>query len=570
MRMILSVLLTLALASVAYTAIPLVTSPSWTSSDNDYATGGGFGDFNGDGYIDLATGNGQDMARNYNHVYINHNGVLETTASWASTEQRGFSHLMVGDLNHDGKPDLAVVTLGLYPSSQDTNPAVIYYNTGSALEHTASWHSHDRYASFDCDFGDVWGDGNLSMAVSAGDAYTNANRRVRMYRNRNGVMDTLPAWQGDTLASDALRFADLNNDGWLDLIVGCRHRLDVYLNNTGTLPAAPSWSTPNVGWVLRVALGDVNNDGWLDVAVASNGQNGDPASFKVFRNTNGTLENNASWTASIGGDIYPSSVAFGDVNNNGYPDLAAGSWGSSGIGSGRSIYVFENTGGNLSTNYGWSWTNTASFVSETVVWGDVRNTHLIPTADTVSGNGARRLWYLKHVPTQSFTQALVGGTPVPLSDYCVHPMSGWVSFKNAPPSGTNNVVFRYVYSYAPDLAVTNWSAAPGSYMFLNTTPSGTDELAGNGKSEAGNGSLSVSPNPFKETARISYNLSKASLVSLKAYDLSGRLVETFPQGDQPAGRHEATWSAKGLPAGVYLLRMEAGGENHLFRIIRMR
>jgi len=570
MKTLLFVLLILALASGTYAAIPLATSPSWTSSDNDYATGGGFGDFNGDGYIDLATGNGQDMARDYNHVYINQNGILETTASWASTEQRGFAHLMIGDLNHDGKPDLAIITLGIYPSNQDTNPAVIYYNTGSALEHTASWHSHDKYASFDCDFGDVWGDGNLSMVVSAGDAYNSSNRRVRIYRNRNGVMDTLPSWQGDTLASDATRFADLNNDGWLDLIVGHRNRLDVYLNNNGTLPTTPSWTTSNVGWVLRIAVGDVNKDGWLDVAVASNGQNGDPASFKVFHNNSGTLETTASWTASIGGDIYPSCVAFGDVNNNGYPELAAGSWGSTGIGSGRSIYVFDNAGGTLSTNYGWSWTNTVSFVSETAVWGDVRNSHVIATADTVSGNGTRRLWYLKHIPTQSFTQALVGGSPVPLSDYCVHPMSGWVSFKNAPASGTNNVIFQYTYSYAPDLAVTNWAASQGNYLFLNTTASGTEELAGNGKMENGNRELTIFPNPFKESARISYNLSKASPVSLKAYDLAGRLVETLVHDDQTAGRHEVSWSAKGLPAGIYLLRMEAGGENHLSRIIRVK
>lgn len=570
MKTLLFALLTLALASGAYAAIPLVTSPSWTSSDNDYATGGGFGDFNGDGYIDFATGNGQDMARDYNHVYINHNGVLETTASWASTEQRGFSHLMVGDLNHDGKPDLAIVTLGIAPSYQDTNPAVIYYNTGSALEHTASWHSHDKYASFDCDFGDVWGDGNLSMVVSAGDAYNSSNRRVRIYRNRNGVMDTLPAWQGDTLASDATRFADLNNDGWLDLIVGHRDRLDVYLNNNGTLPTTPSWTTSNVGWVLRIAVGDYNKDGWLDVAVASNGQNGDPASFKVFRNNSGTLETTASWTASIGGDIYPSCVAFGDVNNNGYPELAAGSWGSTGIGSGRSIYVFDNAGGTLSTNYGWSWTNTVSFVSESVVWGDVRNSHLVTTADTVSGNGTRHLWYLKHVPIQAFTQVLVGGSPVALSDYCVHPLSAWVSLKNAPPSGTNNVIFQYTYSYAPDLAVTNWSAAQGNYLFLNTTPSGTEELSTNGKMGKGNGELSLAPNPFKDQTRIRYSLSKSAAVTLKAYNLAGQLVATLVQGDQTAGQHEADWNAGNLPAGVYLLRLEAGGESRIARVIRVR
>lgn len=562
MRKLLFVLLSLTLASGAYAAIPLTTTPSWTSSDNDYATGGGFGDFNGDGYIDFATGNGQDMARDFNHVYMNHNGVLEATASWASTEQRGFSHLMVGDLNHDGKPDLAVVTLGLYPSDQDTNPAVIYYDHGDTLERTASWHSHDKYASFDCDFGDVWGDGNLSMAVSAGDAYNNSNRRVRIYRNRNGVMDTLPAWQGDTLASDAVRFADLNNDGWLDLIVGHRGRLDVYYNNNGSLPTTPSWTTPNVGWILRVAIGDVDKDGWRDVAVASNGQIGDPNSFKVFFNHGGTLETNATWTTATT-NTYSSCVSFADPNNDGWVDLAAGGWW-------EPVVVYQNTSGSLATTPTWSWSDGSNLVCESVVWGDVRNSHLITMADTVSGDGTRRLWYLKHNPIQAFTQVLVGGTPVALSDYCVHPLSVWVSLKNAPPGGTNNVVFNYTYSYAPDLAVTNWSAAPGSYLFQNTTPSGTEEIAGKGTPETVRDELSLSPNPFKEETRIRYSLSKPSAVTLKAYNLAGQLVETLVQSDQPAGLHEANWSARNLPAGVYLLRLAAGGESRIARVIRVR
>ena len=569
MKIALLVLLVVILAAVAYAVIPLVTTPSWTSTDSDYGTGGAFGDITGDGRIDLAVGNGNDMENDPNRVYVNRSGTLETTASWSSSGTGQFSHVSLGDMNNDGHLDLAVMFLGM---GSTNGPARIYRNTGNTLETSPGWLSADSYNSFDCDFGDVDLDGDLDLAVAAGDAYTPVRSPARIYRNNNGVFETTPYWTSiDSTPGDGIRWADLNNDGYLDLVYGQRRRILTFMNGPSGVSRTPRQTiTTGVGWVLRVAVGDVNRDGYLDVAAASNGQIGDPASFKVFFNRGGTLETTASWTGNSGTDSQHSCVGFGDVNGDGYPDLAAGSWGSSGIGSGRSIYVYENTAGTLSTNYGWSWTNTASFVSETVVWGDIRGNHLITTADTVSGNGTRKLWYLRHAPIQSFTQVLVGGTPLPLSDYCYSLLSGWVTLKNAPPSGTNNVVFRYVYSYAPDLAVMNWADNVGNYAFLNTTPSGTEELAGNGKSEAGNGSLSVSPNPFKETARISYNLSKASPVSLKAYDLTGRLVETLAQGDQPAGRHEATWSAKGLPAGVYLLRMEAGGENHLSRIIRMR
>jgi hypothetical protein len=60
------------------------------------------------------------------------------------------------------------------------------------------------------------------------------------------------------------------------------------------------------------------------------------------------------------------------------------------------------------------------------------------------------------------------------------------------------------------------------------------------------------------------------MVTLKAYNLAGQLVETLVQGDQLAGRHEVNWSARNLPAGVYLLRLETGGESRITRVIRVR
>jgi hypothetical protein len=569
MRKLAFVLLALGLAAGAYAAIPLVTTPSWTSTDSDYGTGGAFGDITGDGRIDLAVGNGNDMENDYNKVYVNRNGTLETVATWSSADIGQYSHVSLGDMNNDGRLDLAVSFLGM---GSTNGPVRIYRNTGNSLETSPGWLSTDRYNSFDCDFGDVDLDGDLDLAVAAGDAYTPVRSPARIYRNNNGVFESTPYWTSiDSTPGDGIRWADLNNDGYLDLVYGQRRRILTFMNGPSGVSRTPRQTiTTGVGWVLRVAVGDVNRDGFLDVAAASNGQIGDPASFKVFFNRGGTLETTASWTGNTGTDSQHSCVGFGDVNGDGYPDLAAGSWGSSGIGSGRSIYIYENTAGTLSTNYGWSWTNTASFVSETVVWGDIRGNHLVNTADTVSGNGTRKLWYLRHAPIQSFTQVLVGGNPLPLSDYCYSLLSGWVTLKNAPPSGTNNVVFRYVYSYAPDLAVMNWADNVGNYAFLNTTPSGTEELAENQNRDLGNGELSFSPNPFHVGTRIRYHTSKPSPVTLKAYNLAGQLVETLVQGDQAAGRHEVSWNAKDLPAGVYLLRLEAGGESHISRIVRVR
>jgi len=72
------------------------------------------------------------------------------------------------------------------------------------------------------------------------------------------------------------------------------------------------------------------------------------------------------------------------------------------------------------------------------------------------------------------------------------------------------------------------------------------------------------PNPFNPLTRLSFELQSASRVSLKAYDLQGRLVRTLLDNEPMAeGRHETAWDGRGargtpLASGTYLLRLEDG------------
>ncbi|MCK6560023.1 T9SS type A sorting domain-containing protein [bacterium] len=66
------------------------------------------------------------------------------------------------------------------------------------------------------------------------------------------------------------------------------------------------------------------------------------------------------------------------------------------------------------------------------------------------------------------------------------------------------------------------------------------------------------PNPFNPSTTIEFALPKASLVTLKIYDLLGKEVATLVAEKLPAGRHQRVWEAKGLASGVYLYRLEAG------------
>ncbi|MGD1006953.1 MAG: S41 family peptidase [Ignavibacteriaceae bacterium] len=68
------------------------------------------------------------------------------------------------------------------------------------------------------------------------------------------------------------------------------------------------------------------------------------------------------------------------------------------------------------------------------------------------------------------------------------------------------------------------------------------------------------PNPFNPTTTINYSIPKASLVTIKVYDILGRVISTLVNGEKSAGNYSVQFSAiGGLSSGVYFYRMQAGG-----------
>lgn len=67
------------------------------------------------------------------------------------------------------------------------------------------------------------------------------------------------------------------------------------------------------------------------------------------------------------------------------------------------------------------------------------------------------------------------------------------------------------------------------------------------------------PNPFNPATTIRYALPAAAEVHLAVYDALGRRVQVLVDGPRAAGWHEAAFRAEGLPSGLYLYRLRAGG-----------
>ncbi|MFH1010433.1 MAG: T9SS type A sorting domain-containing protein [bacterium] len=64
------------------------------------------------------------------------------------------------------------------------------------------------------------------------------------------------------------------------------------------------------------------------------------------------------------------------------------------------------------------------------------------------------------------------------------------------------------------------------------------------------------PNPFNPNTSISYSVKEAGFVTLKVYNLMGQEVATLVSAQMPAGRYAAEFTAKDLPSGIYVYRLE--------------
>lgn len=71
----------------------------------------------------------------------------------------------------------------------------------------------------------------------------------------------------------------------------------------------------------------------------------------------------------------------------------------------------------------------------------------------------------------------------------------------------------------------------------------------------------VSPNPARGTVRVPVALVEAGDARLAVTDALGREVAVLLDGRQPAGAREVAWDVAGLPAGLYVVRLEAGGRS---------
>ncbi len=81
--------------------------------------------------------------------------------------------------------------------------------------------------------------------------------------------------------------------------------------------------------------------------------------------------------------------------------------------------------------------------------------------------------------------------------------------------------------------------------------------------------LSWGPTITREGGSVALNLATESRVRFRVYDPSGRMVEEPCSGTLSAGFHWISWG-KGLPSGVYFLRLELNDQTHATKSLILR
>ncbi len=554
MRVGLTCLVVTLLAATASASFPWPVLPDWQSTENGYfGTGCDLADVDGDGFLDLAVSNGNDMLQAPNLVYLSQAGELPNTATWVSDDAEFSGMCGFADLDADGYPELMVANY--ITPGWGAGWVQVYANDGGTLATSPTWESPHTIHTFRATFGDPDGDGDLDLAVATGEEYHSYLEPTLIFFNEGGTLQASPGWASDdTDASYDIAFVDIDGDGDQDLAVlegSAQGRVKVYFNEDGVLATSPGWVSAHPGSGNSFDFGDLDGDGDLDLVVHYNDQLGGDGSAAVYRNEGGTLATTPDWSSDFDG--YGSAVACLDVSGDAGLDLVAGSWWGA-------VRLYVNVDGTFPVAPDWQTDPGHTSVVESFAFADLDESHTrLATATFATGVGPHLA--LPHLRVQRVVDVSVGGVPLPRTDWCCHAADGWVSVRH--DLLTAPITVTYAWSPVPDLVVANWDDA--TYIFRNQRATGVPLASGSTPGVLG--AVAAYPNPFNPTTTLTFELAQPAPVRAQVFDIVGHCVATLVSGPQTAGRHALAWQPQGLASGVYLYRVQAGTQVRTGRVL---
>ena len=273
------------------------------------------GDMDGDGKPDLVVGGDGSV-----FIFRNQSspGAVSFGPGATYATGSGITPVFINDIDGDGLPDMAV-------ANYNDNTASVFHST-----------SHVGVISFEPQIVLITGNspGSLSVTDIDGDskpdlAVTNeADATISVWRNISSP-GALAASSFDAPLTFAtgryptgISLGDIDGDGKPDMAVGNQLDSNIsVLRNTSTAgsisfaPQATFAAGHNANWIT---VSDVNGDGKPDLSVI----NFIDSNVSVFRNTSATGSITFAPKTSFFTGFRPHSVASGDIDGDGKPDIA--------------------------------------------------------------------------------------------------------------------------------------------------------------------------------------------------------------------------------------------------------
>ncbi|MEO0092608.1 MAG: T9SS type A sorting domain-containing protein, partial [candidate division WOR-3 bacterium] len=197
-----------------------------------------------------------------------------------------------------------------------------------------------------------------------------------------------------------------------------------------------------------------------------------------------------------------------------------------------------------------NWTDLESIPLPDTVFGSYKKKVLVKDGGCMVSDGSA-IYAIKGGGTDCFWKYTPGSPgvwemkePIPVTDKKHAPKTG------AAMAYADGKVWLLVGNKQPDF----WCYTIGAGKVVNSQiiASATSKIT----NESNKFKIEVSPNPFGRRTSIRYTVPVAGKVSIKLYNVNGRLIETITDGYLNAGTYTTRLTAKLLASGIYFLKYE--------------